>query len=77
MTYANEYRAGPSASHSQLEESLAFTVSIAVIVVLAFGYYILSTRFHIRQEPFDHLWRVLRRKPYESSPSCNCLTTWS
>lgn len=41
MTYANEYRAGPSASHCQLDKSLVFTVSIAVIVVLAFGCYIL------------------------------------
>lgn len=36
---------------SQREESLAFTLSIAVIVVLGFGYYVLSTRFHIRHVP--------------------------
>jgi hypothetical protein len=47
MTYANEYRLGRRAYHYNQEESLAFALSIVAIIVLAFGYYILATRFHI------------------------------
>jgi hypothetical protein len=48
MTYANEYRLGRRAYHYNQEESLAFALSIVAIIVLAFGYYIFATRFHIR-----------------------------
>ena len=48
MTYSNEYRLGRRAYHYRQEESLAFALSIVGIIVLAFGYYILATRFHIR-----------------------------
>ena len=52
MTYANEYRLGRRAYHYHQDESLAFTLSIVVIVVLAIAYYILATRFHIRPAQF-------------------------
>jgi hypothetical protein len=48
MTYTNEYRLGRRAYHYNQEESLAFVLSIVAIIVLALGYYILATRFHIR-----------------------------
>jgi len=48
MTYANEYRLGRRAYHYNHEESIAFVLSIVAIIILAFGYYILATRFHIR-----------------------------
>ena len=48
MSYANEYRLGRRAYHYHQEESLAFALSIVGIVLLAVGYYILATRFHIR-----------------------------
>jgi hypothetical protein len=48
MTYANEYRLGRHAYHYNQEEGLAFALSIVGMIVLAFGYYILATRFHIR-----------------------------
>ncbi len=48
MTYANEYRLGWRAYHYNHEESIAFVLSIVAIIILAFGYYILATRFHIR-----------------------------
>jgi hypothetical protein len=48
MTYANEYRLGRRAYHYNQEESLAFVLSIVAVIVLAAGYYILATRFHIR-----------------------------
>jgi hypothetical protein len=48
MTYANEYRLGRRTYHYDQEHSLAFALSIVGIIVLAFGYYILATRFHIR-----------------------------
>ena len=48
MSYANEYRLGRRAYHYHQEESLAFALSIVAIIVLAIGYYILATRFHIR-----------------------------
>jgi hypothetical protein len=48
MTYANEYRLGRRAYHYNHEESLAFVLSVVAVIVLAAGYYILATRFHIR-----------------------------
>src|SRR4029077_14547157 len=48
MTYTNEYRLGRHAYHNHQEESRAFALSTVGIIILAFGYYILSTRFHIR-----------------------------
>jgi len=48
MTYANEYRLGRRAYHYNQEESLAFVLSVVAVIVLAAGYYILATRFHIR-----------------------------
>ncbi|HZW81181.1 MAG TPA: type IV secretory system conjugative DNA transfer family protein [Candidatus Deferrimicrobiaceae bacterium] len=48
MTYANEYRLGHRAFHYNKEESLAFVLSVLVVMALAFGYYILVTRLHIR-----------------------------
>ena len=48
MTYANEYRLGRRAYHFNQEESLALVLSVVAVVVLAAGYYILATRFHIR-----------------------------
>lgn len=48
MSYANEYRLGRRAYHYHQEEGLAFALSIVAIVLLAIGYYILATRFHIR-----------------------------
>ncbi len=48
MTYANEYRLGRRAYHHNQEESLAFVLSVVAVIVLATGYYILATRFHIR-----------------------------
>jgi len=48
MTYANEYRLGRRAYHHDREESLAFVLLVVAVIVLAAGYYILATRFHIR-----------------------------
>ena len=48
MTYTNEYRLGRRAYHYNREESLAFVLSVVAVIVLAAGYYILATRFHIR-----------------------------
>jgi type IV secretory pathway TraG/TraD family ATPase VirD4 len=48
MTYANEYRLGRRAYHNSQEESLAFVLAVVAVIVLAAGYYILATRFHIR-----------------------------
>lgn len=47
MTYANEYRLGCRAYHYRQEESLAFVLAVAAVIVLASGYYILWSRFHI------------------------------
>jgi type IV secretory pathway TraG/TraD family ATPase VirD4 len=48
MTYANEYRLGRRAYHYRQEESLAYVLAVAAVIVLASGYYILWSRFHIR-----------------------------
>lgn len=48
MNYANEYRLGRRAYHHGQEESLAFGFAVVVGMVLAVGYYILWSRFHIR-----------------------------
>jgi hypothetical protein len=48
MTYANEYRLGRRVYHRRREESLAFVLAVAAIIVLAAGYYILWARLHIR-----------------------------
>ena len=48
MTSDNEYRLGHRAFHYNKEESLAFVVSALAVIALAFGYYILVTRLHIR-----------------------------
>ena len=48
MSYANEYRLGRRSYHYNQEESLAFVLSMVAIILVAFGYYILATRFHIR-----------------------------
>ncbi|MGA7847691.1 MAG: type IV secretory system conjugative DNA transfer family protein [Terriglobales bacterium] len=48
MNYANEYHLGRRAYHYNQEESLAFVLSVVAVIVLAAGYYILVTRFHIR-----------------------------
>jgi Type IV secretory system Conjugative DNA transfer len=48
MTYTNEYRLGRRAYHYNREESAAFVLSVFAIIVLAAGYYILTTRFHVR-----------------------------
>jgi hypothetical protein len=48
MTYPNEYRLGRRAYHYGQEESLAFALAMAVVIVVAAGYYILWNRFHIR-----------------------------
>ncbi|HYL12353.1 MAG TPA: type IV secretory system conjugative DNA transfer family protein [Terriglobales bacterium] len=48
MTYANEYRLGRRVYHQRQEESLAFVLAVAAIIVLAAGYYILWARLHIR-----------------------------
>src|SRR5579862_9050553 len=48
MTYANEYRLGRRAYHYNQEESLAFVLSVVAVIVIAAGYYILVTPFHIR-----------------------------
>ena len=55
MIYANEYCLGRRAYHYHQDESLAFTLSIVVIVVLAIAYYILATRFYIRPAQFIEL----------------------
>ena len=47
MTYANEYRLGRRAYHYNQGESLAFVLSVVAVIVIAAGYYILVTRFHI------------------------------
>jgi hypothetical protein len=50
MTYGNEYRLGRRVYHQHYheEESLAFVLAVAAIIVLAAGYYILWARLHIR-----------------------------
>ena len=48
MTYVNDYRFGRRAYHHNQEDSLVFALAIVGVTVLAFGYYILATRFHIR-----------------------------
>ena len=48
MTYTNDYRLGRRAYHYNHEESLAFVLSVVAVIVLAAGYYILATQFHIR-----------------------------
>ena len=48
MTYANEYRLGRRAYHYNQEERLAFVLAVVAVMVLATGYYVLATRFHIR-----------------------------
>lgn len=48
MTYANEYRLGRRAYHYRQEDSLAFALAVVVVIVVASGYYILWSRFHIR-----------------------------
>lgn len=48
MTYANEYRLGRRAHHYGQEESLAFALAVAGVIVMAAGYYILWDRFHFR-----------------------------
>jgi Type IV secretory system Conjugative DNA transfer len=48
MIYANEYRLGRHAYPYNQEERLAFALSIAAVIPVAFGYYILATRFHLR-----------------------------
>jgi hypothetical protein len=48
MTYANEYRLGRRAYHYDQEESLTFVLSVLAVILLVAGYYILSTRFHVR-----------------------------
>jgi len=48
MTYTNDYRLGRRAYHHNQEESLAFVLAVVGVTVLAFGYYILAARFHIR-----------------------------
>lgn len=48
MTHANEYRLGRRVYHQHQEESLAFFLAVAAIMVLAAGYYILWARLHVR-----------------------------
>ncbi len=48
MTHANEYRLGRRVYHQHQEESLAFVLAVAAIMVLAAGYYILWARLHVR-----------------------------
>lgn len=48
MSYTNEYRLGRRAYHYSQEESLAFVLSLVAVILLAAGYYVLATRFHIR-----------------------------
>jgi hypothetical protein len=48
MTYSNEYRLGRRVYHQHQEESLAFVLAVAVVLVLAGGFYVLGNRFHIR-----------------------------
>lgn len=48
MTHANEYRLGRRAYHYNQQEGLAFVLSVVAILILAFGYYVLRARFHIR-----------------------------
>jgi len=48
MTYVNDYRFGRRAYHHNQEDSLVFALAIVGVTVLAIGYYILATRFHIR-----------------------------
>lgn len=55
MTYANEYRLGRRAYHHNQEESLAFVLSVVAVIVLAAGYYILATRYHVRPGQFIEL----------------------
>lgn len=48
MTHANEYRLGRRVYHQHQEESLAFVLAVAAIIVLTAGYYILWARLHVR-----------------------------
>ena len=48
MSYTNDYRLGRRAYHFNQEESLALVLLVVAVIVLAAGYYILTTRFHIR-----------------------------
>jgi len=48
MSYTNEYRLGRRTYHHNQEESIALIVSGLAVIVLAGGYYILATRFHVR-----------------------------
>jgi hypothetical protein len=48
MSYTNEYRLGRRTYHHNQEESAAVIVSGLAVLVLAGGYYILATRFHVR-----------------------------
>jgi Type IV secretory system Conjugative DNA transfer len=48
MTHAKEYRLGRHVYHQHQEESLAFVLAVAAIMVLAAGYYILWARLHVR-----------------------------
>jgi Type IV secretory system Conjugative DNA transfer len=48
MTYANEYRLGRRAYHQGQEEGLAFVLAVFAVIASAAGYYILTTRFHLR-----------------------------
>lgn len=48
MTYSNEYQLGRRVYHQHQEESLAFTLTVLILIVVAAGYYILRSRFHLR-----------------------------
>jgi len=55
MNYANEYRLGRRSYDYNQEESLALVLSVVAVIVLAAGYYILATRFHIRPAQLTEL----------------------
>jgi len=48
MTYSNEYRLGRRIYHQHQEESLAFVLAVAGIIVMATAYYMLWARLHLR-----------------------------
>lgn len=48
MTYSNEYRLGWRTYHQHHEESLAFVLAVVIVLTLAGGFYILTSRFHIQ-----------------------------
>ena len=48
MTVENEYRLGRRAFHQNQEESVAVTIAIVAVFLLAGGSYILVSRFHVR-----------------------------